>query len=120
MTKRIVAHRLVQDPSMSDAQYWHERQTKSGPHVGKVYVATNMVELIGGLARLSGATEMHIMAAAKYRMAYDRAQIGGARAADYAAVKVDPCCGEPCVKRSGVKPPRRWWKPRLLCLGCRR
>lgn len=86
---RIIEHRLVQDPSMSDAEYFHQRQKRSGPNVGKVYIAMNMIEYIGGLARLKGASEMQIMAAAKYRNAYDRAQIGGARAVDYAAVKVD-------------------------------
>lgn len=89
MGNRIVEHRLIQDPSMSDAEYWFQRQTKSGPLVGKVSAAFSMIEYIGGLARLKGASEMQIMAAAKYRMAYDRAQIGGARAVDYAAVKVD-------------------------------
>lgn len=74
---------------MTDAEYWHQRQTKSGPHVGKVSVAMNMVEYVGGLARLAGASEMQIMAAARYRMAFERAQIGGARAVDYEAVKVD-------------------------------
>lgn len=86
---RIVKPGLVQDPYMTDAEYHHQRQVKSGPNVGKVSVVMNMVEYIGGLARLSGANEMQITAAAKYRMAYERAQIGGARAVDYAAVKVD-------------------------------
>ena len=86
---RVIEHRLMQDPSMSDAEYFHQRQEKSGPNVGKVYVQMNMVEMIGGLARLKGASEMQIMAAARYRNAFDRAQIGGARAVDYAAVKVD-------------------------------
>jgi hypothetical protein len=85
----IADTRWIQDPAISDAEYFHQRQTKSGPYVGKVSVSTNMVEYIGGLARLKGASEMQIMAAAKYRMAFDRAQIGGARAVDYAAVKVD-------------------------------
>lgn len=86
---RVVEHRLVPDPAMSPAEYFHQRQVKSGPNVGKVYVQMNMVELVGGLCRLKGASEMQIMAAAKYRNAFDRAQIGGARAVDYAAVKVD-------------------------------
>jgi hypothetical protein len=89
MAQRIVQHRLVQDPSMTDAEYFHQRQIKSGPHVGKVTVAMSMVEYVGGLARLSGASEVQIMAAARYRMVFERAQIGGARAVDYAAVKVD-------------------------------
>lgn len=89
MANRIVEHRLIQDPSMSDAEYFHQRQVRSGPNVGKVYAAMNMMEYIGGLARLKGASEAQIMAAAKYRSAYERAQIGGAQAVDYAAVKVD-------------------------------
>lgn len=87
--KRITGTRWIQDPAMSDAEYFHQRQTKSGPYVGRVPVMTNMVEYVGGLSRLKGASEMQIMAAAKYRNAYDRAQIGGARAVDYEAVKVD-------------------------------
>lgn len=86
---RLTGTRWIQDPAMSDAEYFHQRQSKSGPYVGKVAVLTNMVELVGGLARLKGASEMQVMAAARYRNAYDRAQIGGARAVDYAAVKVD-------------------------------
>lgn len=89
MGNRIIEHRLIPDPSMTDAEYWHQRQIKSGPNVGKTVVAMSMTEYIGGLARLKGASEMQIMAAAKYRMAFERAQIGGARAVDYAAVKVD-------------------------------
>lgn len=89
MANRIIEHRMIQDPAISDAEYWHQRQTKSGPYVGKTSAAMNMIEYIGGLARLKGASEMQIMAAAKYRMAFERAQIGGARAVDYAAVKVD-------------------------------
>ncbi len=102
MDKRIIEHRLIQDPSMSDAEYWHQRQTKSGPYVGKVTAAMSMVEYIGGLARLKGASEMQIMAAAKYRMAFERAQIGGARAVDYAAVKVDTSgpSGDPLAGRT--------------------
>lgn len=86
---RVFDTRWVQDPAMSDAEYFHQRQNKSGPYVGKTAAYTNMVEYIGGLARLKGVSEMQIMAAARYRNAYERAQIGGARAVDYAAAKVD-------------------------------
>lgn len=87
--RQVLDTRWIQDPAISDSEYFHQRQTKSGPYVGKVSAFTNMVEYIGGLARLKGASEMQIMAAAKYRNSYDRAQIGGAQAVDYAAVKVD-------------------------------
>ena len=80
---------MVQDPSMTDAEYFHQRQTRSGPHVGKVGVAVNMLKLVGGLARIKCTTKPQEAAAAKYRLLHERAQIGGARAIDYAAVKVD-------------------------------
>lgn len=102
MNNRVIEHRMIQDPAISDAEYWHQRQTKSGPYVGKTTAAMNMIEYIGGLARLKGASEMQIMAAAKYRMAFERAQIGGARAVDYAAVKVDTSgpSGDPLAGRT--------------------
>ncbi len=83
-----VSHRLVPDPSMSDAEYFEQRRTKSGPNVGKVMVAVNLGEMIGGLARLEHS-DLQAEAAMKYRNLFDRAQIGGARAIDYAAAKVD-------------------------------
>jgi hypothetical protein len=117
MQNRIVEHRLIPDPSMSDAEYFHQRQTKSGPNVGKVTAAFSMIEYIGGLARLKGASEMQIMAAARYRMAYDRAQIGGARAVDYAAVKVDTSgpSGDPLAGR--VADALQQYKEAVRCLG---
>lgn len=86
---REVGFRLVPDPSMTDAEYFHQRQAKSGPLVGKVTVAISMIELIGGLARIKDRSEAQEAAAAKYRLLHERAQIGGGRAIDYAAVKVD-------------------------------
>ncbi|KKC39529.1 hypothetical protein WH87_04875 [Devosia epidermidihirudinis] len=102
---------------MSDAEYFHQRQVKSGPNVGKVYVQMNMAELIGGLARLKGASEMQIMAAAKYRNTYERAQIGGARAVDYAAVKVDTSgpSGDPLAGRTADA--LEAYKQAVRCLG---
>ncbi|KKB80796.1 hypothetical protein VW35_00885 [Devosia soli] len=120
MTKRIIEHRLVQDPGITDAEYYHQRQTKSGPHVGKVYVAMNMVEYVGGLSRLQGASEMQIMAAAKYRMAYDRAQIGGARAVDYAAVKVDTSGPREDVLSGRMVDDLENYKQAVRCLGMMR
>ncbi|MBO9589080.1 DUF6456 domain-containing protein [Devosia sp.] len=88
---RIIQPQLVPDPAMTDAEYFHQRQTNKGEHVGKVGVAMNMLEKIGGLARFSDEekTEPRIAAAAKFRSLYERAQLGGARATDYAAVRVD-------------------------------
>lgn len=39
--------------------------------------------------RIKGVTEPQEAAAAKYRLLHDRAQIGGARAIDHTAVRVD-------------------------------
>lgn len=89
MSKPIIETMMVQDPSMTDAEYYHQRQMKPGPHVGKVAARVSMSSLIGGLARLHGVTDAQKMAAARYRSLYEGAQIGGARAVDYAAVKVD-------------------------------
>ena len=92
-----VSHRLVPDPSMSDAEYFEQRRTKSGPNVGKVMVAVNLGEMIGGLARLEHS-DLQAEAAMKYRNLFDRAQIGGAKAIDYALA-----CGiEPLAARIGL------------------
>lgn len=86
---RLVQWRLVPDPTMSDAEYFAQRQANDGPHVGKAHAQVNMIGLIGGLARIKGRTPAQEQAAAHYRLLHERAQIGGARAIDYAAVRVD-------------------------------
>jgi hypothetical protein len=80
---------LRPDPSLTDAEYFHQRRVKPGKDVGKAPVLVNKLELIGGLARLGGVKEWQEAAAAKYRLLHERSQIGGAKAIDYAAVKVD-------------------------------
>lgn len=85
---RVIAPRLVPDPYLTDAEYFAQRQKRSGANVGKVVVEINLAELIGGLARIEH-TDAQEQAAARFRGLHERAQIGGARAIDYAAVKVD-------------------------------
>lgn len=80
---------LVPDPMLTDAEYFHKRRTKPGRDVGKTEALIDMYELVGGLARLRGVSEVQIEAATKYRKLHELAQIGGARAIDYSAVKVD-------------------------------
>jgi len=87
--EKFIEDKMVPDPSMSDAEYFHQRQKKSGPNIGKVSAKVNMSELIGGFARFDRRTEAQEAAAARYRGLHERAQIGRARAVDYAAVKVD-------------------------------
>lgn len=86
---RHVVERLVPDPSMSDAEFYHLRRVRGGDGVGKVAVAVNLVELIGGLARIESRTVVQEEAAARYRKLWDSAQLGGARAVDYAKARVD-------------------------------
>lgn len=86
---RHVVERKVPDPSMSDAEFYHLRRVKGGEDVGKVSVAVNLVELIGGLARIADRTMVQEEAAARYRKLWDGAQLGGARAVDYAKARVD-------------------------------
>lgn len=95
---RHVERRLVPDPMMSDAEYFEQRRTRSGPHVGKVSAEINMVELIGGLARIADRSEVQEAAAARFRLLHERAQLGGARAIDYTAVRVDTSGGGDAVE----------------------
>lgn len=80
---------LLPDPYLTDAEYFARRQRQPGPHVGKAPVLVDRLDLIGGLARLGGATEAQEAAAARYRMIHERAQLGGAKAIDYTKAKVD-------------------------------
>lgn len=94
---RQVERRLVPDPMMTDAEYFEQRRTKSGPHVGKVSAEINMVELIGGLARIRDRSDVQEAAAARFRLLHERAQLGGARSIDYAAPRVDTSGGGDAV-----------------------
>lgn len=80
--------RMLPDPMLTDAEYFHKRRTKISENAGKAEVKISAVEWIGGLARLAH-TDVQAEVAAKYRMLHERAQLGGARAIDYSAVKVD-------------------------------
>lgn len=99
----IVQQRLVPDPMVTDAEFQFrkrqeaERAEKTGraPNldIGKIMANVNMLEMIGGLARITdGRLEHHIMAAARFRTVHSLAQIGNARSIDYEAIRVD---GEP-------------------------
>jgi len=89
-SKRMVDSRLIDDPSVTagllEAVATGEVETK---HVSSKNTPVNMVLLVGGLARVGTKSEAQILAAIRYSTLFDRAQIGGARAIDYAQVKVD-------------------------------
>lgn len=81
--------RMVPDPSMSDAEYFHQRQEKPGPYVGKTTVQMNMMEVLGGFARFQNRTDAQEAAAKRFKALVEAAQIGAARAIDYRVTKVD-------------------------------
>lgn len=81
--------RLVQDPSMSDAEFYHQRSIKpDSPHVGLVVAPFNFQTYIGGFHRFGG-DEFQIAAAAKFKRLHELSQIGGARACDPEKEPVD-------------------------------
>jgi hypothetical protein len=86
---RQIEQRLVPDPMMTDAEYFERRRVRPGPNVGKVSADINMVELIGGLARVKNRTPLQEVAAARFRLLHERAHLSSARTMDYTAVRVD-------------------------------
>ena len=85
-----IERRRVRDPMMTDAEYQHQRKRRPDDvTAGTIEVDVNMVTKIGGLARVAGLTEAHVLAAAKFRDLFDLKTLGGARATDYSALRVD-------------------------------
>lgn len=80
-----VSRRVVDDPMLTSAEHAH--RARIGRAV-TVEVDVRLASLIGGLARMK-RTPAQEAAAARYRGLWERAQIGGARATDYSAVRVD-------------------------------
>ncbi len=91
MGQDVISNRLVPDPSMSDSEYIHQRASNpTKPNIGKVYVATNMTTLIGGLALVRRALDHHKRAAEWFKTAYESLYGGGmSPALDMAKVRVD-------------------------------
>lgn len=90
-TPRVIEVDRREDPSLtSGLRAGAEDETDIVTHRD---VALNMVELIGGLARIKGVTDEQKLAAAKFRGLWEMAQLGGARAQDYTKVRVDTSGG---------------------------
>lgn len=84
-----IAERWVQDPSMSDAEYLHQRATRPDkPNIGKTLASVNLRSLMGGFCRFHG-TEAQQAAASRYKALYERAQLGGGKALDPSIEPVD-------------------------------
>lgn len=87
---------LVPNPHRSDALVADELAVLEAAQVrdraalpGFIEAEVNLATMIGGLSRVDGLTEAQKLAAAKLRGLYERSMIGGARALDYMAVRVD-------------------------------
>lgn len=62
---------------------------EAGAGQRRIKVTLNMVDRIGGLARVRGLSEAQIEAATRYRQMWEGAQLGAGGAIDYGRVKVD-------------------------------
>jgi hypothetical protein len=85
-----IERRMVPNPMITDALYLAELEQKTiQAQPGMIEASVNMATMIGGFARVRNRTEAQTLAVAKFRGLCERSQLGGARAIDYSAVKVD-------------------------------
>ena len=121
MAHAVVNKRRVRDPMMTDAEYAHRRSLKpEDAEVGTIEVDVNMVTRIGGLARVAGIEEAQILAAARYRDLFDRKTLGGARATDYSALRVDTSGSSSTAVLEQGDDARRGYAEAVQALGLRR
>lgn len=91
--------RMVQDPSMTDAEFYHQQQRemrnagrvyrKPNFNVGKVEVAENLSTRIGGLAFVKRRLDHHERAAERFKNSYEAAYGSANPAAVLGKVQVD-------------------------------
>jgi len=105
MVEDIIVQRQVEDPMLTPSQLEYLRNQRmkklergwvprrDDPPPGRIIANVNLTTLVGGLARIKDRTDAQVLAAARYRGLWDRIQIGGARAIDYTAVRVDTSGG---------------------------
>lgn len=106
MVEDIIVQRQVDDPMITPAELEHRRRLRlrrlergwvpgkdDPPPPGKIIADVKLTTLVGGLARIKDRSDAQVLAAARYRGLWDRIQIGGARAIDYTAVRVDTSAG---------------------------
>lgn len=86
----VLVQRRVENPMRTEAMLHAALDAgEEGGVAGWIDASVNLVTMIGGLARFKSLTREQQVAAARYRSLFERAQIGSARATDYAAVRVD-------------------------------
>lgn len=81
--RRVLVERYVDNPLDTDGL----REAGAGQR--RIKVTLNMVDRIGGLARVRGLSEAQIEAATRYRQMWEGAQLGAGGAIDYGRVRVD-------------------------------
>lgn len=87
----LIAKRRVENPLRNDwivEEALRELGIKPEDLPSIIDADVRLVSLIGGLARI-GRTEGQTLAAARYRLLWERSQIGGSKATDYSQAKVD-------------------------------
>lgn len=87
---RHITNRLVPDPSMSDAEYYHQRQANPGkPNVGKIYVRENAISRIGALCYIRQREAHHEHAAERFKTLYEHLYGSGTPPLDPSREPVD-------------------------------
>jgi len=82
--------RLVPDPSMTDAEYYAQRQANpTKPQIGKVWVEENPVTRMGALAFIRKRLHHHEIAAERFKTDYEALFGSGVPALDNARPVVD-------------------------------
>jgi hypothetical protein len=85
-----IQSRLVPDPSMTDAEFIHQRaENPTKPNIGKVLVQENTVTRIGALAFIRRRLHHHEIAAQRFKSDYEALFGSGVPALDNARPVVD-------------------------------
>jgi len=129
MVEDIIVERQVDDPMLTPAELEYRRSQrmkklergwvprKDDPPPGRIIANVKLTTLVGGLARIKDRTDAQVLAAARYRGLWDRIQIGGARAIDYTAVRVDTSSGPVDLVLSMGEDARREYRQAVRRLG---
>jgi hypothetical protein len=86
----IIQRRRVEDPYMTRSEMLQQLKVHPDARwIGYQRSDVNMSELIGGFARVKKRTEAQTQAAAEFRNLAERAMLGGSKAVDLSAIRVD-------------------------------
>lgn len=90
MVLDVRQHRQVPDPSMSDAEYLHQRSiAPHKPDIGKVWVQENPVTRIGALVFIRQRSKHHERAAEAFKNDYEALYGSGSPGIDPSRQQVD-------------------------------